>query len=136
MDKPKYLLIVSQYYHSRHCFVVPADENTYRDNAKALITDLEKYKRRSDNDSPVHLGDKEELFYPNISWRWNVNDSGDIYFIPCYSIAGAIHRCKEYWEHSYRDSRGFKRKDILENISNHHNYDNVREIVNRYFVVL
>lgn len=83
MNDIKYVLIVSQYYYSHHCFVVSAEEESYREKALSLIEKLEDYKRDDDDERPYHYGSFREMAYTEISGRWNVNDAGDIYFIPC-----------------------------------------------------
>ena len=83
MNDIKYVLIVSQYYYSHHCFVVSASEDGYREKALSLIEKLENYKRDDDNERLYHYGTLfRENAYTEISGRWNVNDAGDIYFIP------------------------------------------------------
>lgn len=144
MNDIKYVLIVSQYYYSHHCFVVSAEEESYREKALTLIEKLEDYKRNDDDERPYHYG---SLFYGNayteISERWNVNDAGDIYFIPCESVTEALQRAEEFNTElnkvQWLKGRGLKaaqRKVIENNIDEHHLYSRTAKIVGECFAVL
>ncbi len=144
MNDIKYVLIVSQYYYSHHCFVVSAEEESYREKALTLIEKLEDYKRNDDDERPYHYG---TLFldraYIEISERWNVNDAGDIYFIPCGSVTEALQRAEEFNTElnktQWFKGRGLKaaqRKVIEQNIDEHHLYSRTAKIVGECFTVL
>ncbi len=128
------LLIESQYYFSRHYFLVEYDSNTFPDQAKFFVNELEKYKRKSDVAKPIEYGDLE-YFEPDRR-RYNINDSGDIYFTIFNTATGALREIKEEWERSNREGRGFQRKEVLENIAAHHNYQRVWEMIDKHFVWL
>lgn len=142
MNDIKYVLIVSQYYYSHHCFVVSAEEESYREKALTLIEKLEDYKRDDDNERPYHYGTLfRENAYTNISGRWNVNDAGDIYFIPCESVMEALQRSEEFNTELNKmlKGRGLKtaqRKVIEKNIDEHHLYSRTAKIVGECFAVL
>lgn len=143
MNDIKYVLIVSQYYYSHHCFVVSAEEKNYREKALTLIEKLEDYKRDDDDERPYHYGSFREMAYTEISGRWNVNDAGDIYFIPCKSVAEALRRAEEFDSElnktQWLKGRGLKaaqRKVIENNIDEHHLYSRTAKIVSECFAVL
>lgn len=130
------LVITSQYYHSRFSFVVEYNEDTFQQQAIGCIEELEKYKRKSDDTREIHLGDLDDKYYHKGRRRNNVNDAGDIYFDVCVSVNMAVYEVTQYSEHSKIESVGFKKKTVLENISNHHSYDRIKEIVCKYFKLL
>lgn len=143
MNDIKYVLIVSQYYYSHHCFVVSAKEESYREKALTLIEKLEDYKRNDDDKRPYHYGSPREKAYTEISGRWNVNDAGDIYFIPCKSVAEALRRAEEFDSElnktQWLKGRGLKaaqHKIIEQNIDEHHLYSRTAKIVSECFAVL
>ncbi len=144
MNDIKYVLIVSQYYYSHHCFVVSAEEGNYREKALTLIEKLEDYKRDDDNERPYHYGTLfRENAYMEISGRWNVNDVGDIYFIPCKSVTEALQKAEEFNSELNRkqwlNGRGLtaaQRKVIEKNINEHHLYSRTAKIVGECFAVL
>ena len=143
MNDIKYVLIVSQYYYSHHCFVVSAAEDGYREKALPLIEKLEDYKRNDDDERPYHYGATRENAYTEISGRWNVNDAGDIYFIPCNSVTEALQKAEEFNSElnktQWLKGRGLKaaqRKVIEKNIDEHHLYSRISKIVGECFTVL
>ena len=143
MNDIKYVLIVSQYYYSHHCFVVSTEEENYREKALSLIEKLEDYKRNDDDERPYHYGATRENAYTEISGRWNVNDAGDIYFIPCVSVTEALQRAEEFNTElnkmQWLKGRGLKaaqRRIIENNIDEHHLYSRISKIVGEYFAVL
>lgn len=135
MDEFKYTLIVSQYYHSRHSFIVKHDSETFLEKAKSFVAELEKYKRDEDCKEGVKLGD---LIYHNqniMSPRYNVNDHGDIYFINATYVNALVHDAIEYHEVSRRESIGFKGKGVNESIGKHHDFWIVRGILEKHFEI-
>lgn len=143
MNDIKYVLIVSQYYYSHHCFVVSSAEDDYREKALSLIEKLEDYKRDDDDERPYHYGSSRENAYTEISGRWNVNDAGDIYFIPCKSVTEALQKSEEFnlelnrkqWLKG-RSLTAAQRKAIEKNINEHHLYSRISKIVGECFAVL
>lgn len=141
MDNIKYVLIVSQYYYSHHCFVVSGEEENFREKALLLIEKLEDYKRENNKGLPYHYGRGRSEAYTNISYRWNVNDEGDIYFIPCGSLTDAMIVAEEYSTelNKLKMCKGVKaarRREIEKAIDNHHLYSRIRDIVYSIFKVL
>lgn len=134
----QYTLIVSQYYHSRHTFIVGHDER-FLERAKAFVTELSVYKRNEDDTRPINFGDlsyiHEVLQSPEIRIRYKINDSGDIYFRQSTSIEHCENMAVEYHETSIYESKEFKTKKITNEILKHHDYDRVREIVEKHFEI-
>ena len=123
--------------------MVSAKEESYREKALTLIEKLEDYKRNDDDKRPYHYGSPREKAYTEISGRWNVNDAGDIYFIPCKSVAEALRRAEEFDSElnktQWLKGRGLKaaqRKVIENNIDEHHLYSRTAKIVSECFAVL
>ena len=141
MENVKYILIVSQYYYSHHCFVVSAAEENFREKALTLIEKLEDYKRQEGDPRKYSYGDERETAYRAIDRRWNVNDTGDIYFIPCRSISDILDSTWEYhstvkFDHNFK---GLSKKqcDKMETeIFLHHSFDKVKNIVGSVFNIL
>lgn len=133
----KYTVIISQYYHSRHIFIVQHDEKTFLDSARALTEELMDYKRDADCERDKYLGDLDPEYSEGkeIRSRYNVNDSGDIYFIQVGYANRAMHVGFEYEETSRREARGFKSKKVQDAIAEHHNYKMVQEIVEKHFEI-
>lgn len=143
MNDIKYVLIISQYYYSHHCFVVSSEEEAYREKALSLIERLEDYKRNDDDKRPYHYGSFRENAYMVISGRWNVNDAGDIYFIPCKSVTEALQKAEEFNSELYKTQwlkgsglTAAQRKVIEKNINEHHLYSRTAKIVGECFAVL
>lgn len=138
VSRPKYILIVSQYYHSRHMLVVDAnmDDAEYYEKARILIDELEQYKRNADDSRPFSYGDMSEKYYKGTSRRYNVNDAGDIYFIPCWSFKQAMYEIKGYWEDSINGRRGYIKKHITQSIAEHHDGFKIKTIIEKHFNIL
>ena len=137
-----YCLIVSQYYHTRHFFIVDIaslSESDFIASARNLVTALERYKRSTDYDShkDIDHGDLAEPFVRNtegfVCSDINVNDAGDIYFRLRKYANRCMYEAMEYRETSIREAKGYKLKHVLSNIEEHHDYEHVKEIVERYF---
>jgi hypothetical protein len=81
------------------------------------------------------LGDLTYRPETEIRSRYNVNDSGDIYFIQ----SKYANYCKcvaiEYAEDSRREGVGFKQKKVLDAISKNHDPRKVNEIIKKYFEI-
>ncbi len=137
MEEPKfkYTLIVSQYYHTRHNFIVEHESETFLEKAKAFATELESYKRGEDCKREIDLGDLTYHKDDTIHRRYNINDSGDIYFLNSEKLSGLIREANEYREECRRQSNGFKKRSILESIDKHHDFRTVRKILEKYFVI-
>ncbi|MEZ3454898.1 MAG: hypothetical protein K1W17_11125 [Oscillospiraceae bacterium] len=143
MDNVKYILIISQYYYSHHCFVVSASEENFREKALTLIEKLEDCKRDEGNQSEYRYGYPREEAYTDISVRWNVNDVGDIYFIPCSSVLAALNNAAEYnselqytKRYNVRDMSKKRLAQIEAAVSKYHRYCDIRDIVKNIFEIL
>jgi hypothetical protein len=140
MPDLRYSLIVSQYYHSRHMFIVKIDEN-FIDNARKFACELMEYKRSSLPDDfyssrGKYLGDLDpEYCGEKLRPRYNINDTGDIYFINFKYANRCMYEAFEYREDSRRESVGFKKKSVTDSIAEHHNRDRVKEILEKYFEI-
>lgn len=135
----RYCLIVSQYYHSYHSFIVKVPNNisNFKTALLKLCEKLEIHKREADDTREIRYGDlkyllddTKELFH-----TYNVNDEGDIY-IRCFP---SVNRLKEEAEYfylkAYKSSRGYQRKNIISEISEHHYYDDIKRIVESIFEI-
>lgn len=141
MENVKYILIVSQYYYSHHCFVVSASEENFREKALTLIERLEDYKRDEDNQSDYRYGYPRGNAYTDVSVRWNVNDQGDIYFIPCSSFSEALDNTKEYnselkFIKKFKGTPKKRLSKIETEIFLHHSSNKVKDIVGSVFNIL
>lgn len=141
MENVKYILIVSQYYYSHHCFVVSASEENFREKALTLIEKLENYKRNEGDQRDYKYGNERETAYLDINKRWNVNDVGDIYFIPCQSISSAMKKSAEYDSdlQFIRIFKGAPKKQLAQietDIFMHHSSNKVKDIVGSVFNIL
>jgi len=132
----KCLLIISQYYHSRHYFIVERFKNeaVLYYLCRRLIEEMEDHKRSDTR--PYEYGDITEDHFKSLKWQRNVNDSGDIYFIPCGSIAKALYEMRYYQDCTRREAQGYKKQAVLSAISEHHDKTKIGEMVGRYFEIL
>ena len=130
----KYSLIVSQYYHSRHMFIVHI-KNDFKLKAKEFSYDLMTYKRDEDCQRELYAGDLDYIKDNEIRRRYNVNESGDIYFIQSPYANYCMGVAMEYQEDSFRESKGYQKKAITNAIADYHNYQKVKEIVEKYFEI-
>lgn len=140
----KYVLIVSQYYHSyvQKICMVPVD---FIEKAKQMIEELEDYKRDSHEKGsrPVYYGDLDEKYSDNIKralergGRINLNDAGDIYFELSDSVDYLVDEVVEYGKKSEEYRKINRRsKRIMEEIEKHHKRSVISEIIKKYFVVI
>ena len=136
MDEFKYTLIVSQYYHSRHAFIVKHDSKTFLKKAKGFVAELEEYKRPDDLGREASFGDLTSRNDDVMRSRYNVNDYGDIYFLNSMYANHLMEEAIKYHEQSMRESKGYQKKAVLEHISNHHNQWRVKEILEKYFEIV
>ena len=135
----RYCLIVSQYRHSYHTFIVkvPTDIATFKSCLLDVIEKLERYKRDETDTNEIHYGDLEYLLDDSkeIFYRYNVNDTGDIYIINNTSINNLKDTAFYYMLEAYKKGRGYKRKEIMNEIYKHHQYDKIREIIESSFEI-
>lgn len=139
MSEYKYTLIISQYYHSYNMFLVKFDENRYYDQMREFTKKLCEYKRGNCEwykDKSLEVGD---CFYyekqEEPRFRYNVNDSGDIYFLNFRNASSALYDMKKYFEEEKRASQGYKRKAVLEEISKYHSENKIFEIVKSIYEI-
>jgi hypothetical protein len=129
----KYTLIISQFYYSRHYFIVKHDKH-FMENAKKFALELMKHKRFIDTEREFYIGDLEAES-KKIRQRYNINDQGDIYFIQSYYANYCMTVTWMYLEDTRRESRGFQKKAVVERISKHHSYIDVKKIVEKHFKI-
>ncbi|WP_135552068.1 hypothetical protein [Paenibacillus cymbidii] len=136
MESPfKYTLIVSQYYYSRHFFIVHHTHD-FLEKARLFAAELMEYKRSGDNPRPIRLGDLDpEWSSGNIRGRYNINDTGDIYFIQGNYANRLMEESWEFRDTSKRESRGFQSKQVMQDISKNHDRTKVRAIVEKHFEI-
>lgn len=140
----KYVLVISQYYHSyiQKVCMVQAD---FIRSARGMIEELEKYKRHPEEKKmrQVYYGDLSDEYEERIErvlrngGRINLNDAGDIYFELSDSLDHLLFEIKEYEEkgrRSYGYNKGNKR--IIKNVEEHHDSDAIINIIKKYFVIL
>lgn len=130
----KYTLIVSQYYHSRHTFIVHHTED-FIERAKKFAAELIVYKRDEGSEEGMYLGDLDYIKDDKIRSRYNINDQGDIYFIQSGYAHFLKDRAVEFSTVSDRENRGYQSQRITDAIAEHHSYRKIKEIVKRHFKI-
>lgn len=131
-----YTLIISQYYYSRHFFMVKHG-NHFLENAREFATELMTYKRGEDYyKKEFYLGDLDPQYVQKeIRSRYNINDAGDIYFLQSNYANYLMCESWSYKEDTRRESRGFQKKVDEQAISDRHNYGIIKDIVERHFEI-
>lgn len=131
----KYVLIISQYYHSRHFFIVKRPEN-FLEKSREFAVELMTYKRDESNTNEMYLGDLDPKYAGDGNRsRYNVNDNGDIYFLQSNYANKLMDESWSYKEDSKRESRSFQKKSVTESIDKHHSYSVVAKIVDKHFEI-
>ncbi|ADZ82536.1 hypothetical protein [Cellulosilyticum lentocellum] len=134
MSDYKYTLITSQYWHSYHMFIVAFNEESFIEQAKNMSRELIEYKGPSTRD---YLGDLEYNYEtPEIRQRYNINEQGDIYIQNFINLSVALRWMKKYIGEEDNASKGYKKKEIKKDIEEHHRFEKVKEIVEKYFEIL
>lgn len=131
----KYVVIISQYYHSYHHFVVKF-ETDFIEKARLFTEELEEYKR-SEHEQ------KRDFNYGDLDPRWarldkprhNVNDAGDIYFLSKETVSGCVREVAYYNAQAAEFGKGRKKNAVLEDISKHHDYGTILKLVKLYFTL-
>ncbi len=135
----KYCLIVSQYRHSYHTFIVKQieDISNHKYALMKLVEELEKYKRDTEDTRETHFGDLEYLLDDSkgIFYRYNVNDTGDIYVIHHESINRLKEEAIHYELNGYKDGRRYISQKVIQDVSQHHYYETIKRIVTKYFEI-
>lgn len=144
MKPYKYTLIISQHSHSRHAFIVE-HELRFVEQAKALLDELEPYKRGDYFNGDIHYGDLKSPYSleRTLKRRHNINDYGDVYFIHSESLSPLVTEANKYSTESERerishlddDDEGSRdeRSKIIHRL---HNELVVKEMVERHFHLL
>ena len=130
----KYSLVISQYYHSRHSFIVEYPNN-FINTCEKFLEDIEDYKR-GNRKQPYQYGDFGYRTTDKVFQRYNVNDEGDIYVINSCSINHLVGFVKKYSLDTYKETRQYIKKNILQEINEHHDYDKIQQIVDKHFNIL
>lgn len=133
----KYILIVSQYYHDYHYFIVNMPEkNNYIKVLREFTVELDKHKSNLKEDYSIEPGDP--FYYKEtdkIYRRYNVNSYGDIYFINTVYANKAQEEIQAMIYQTTYERQGFKKKSVLEEIRKNHRYEDVAQIVKKYFEI-
>ena len=142
MKKYQYTLIVSQYYFSRHMFVVKYDSETFKDTSRAFATELMEYKRAGREGSQrCPLGDLDSKYFKLDSYRHNINDFGDIYFINSEDTDHLEYVGDKYKKDcindlTHYDKRTNRYKNACNEIAVNHRYETVQSIVKKHFEIV
>lgn len=138
MDEYKFTLIVSQYYHDYHYFIVEFDKNTFFDNMRALTIDLDRYKGGGENSR--HAVTESDPFYyeksEKIYRRYNVNGNGDIYFLNFAYVNTVQQEIQKMIRESRYARQGFKKRAVIEAIGKCHSYNDVAKIIQKHFKIV
>jgi hypothetical protein len=106
------------------------------ERAEAFAVELMTYKRGEEAvGRPFDLGDLEYGDPDQIRGRYNINDSGDIYFMNYLWANRCMWEAFRYRDDSLRESRGYQSKKVVDGITDHHEYNRVKEIVEKHFVI-
>lgn len=122
---------------SYHFFIVNYEPDFIK-KARAFVAKLEAYKRDDTNkNKSIKYGDLDEEFtMDEIRTRYNINDAGDIYIFNTKTIAYLTEEHEYYTRVQYKASRGYKKNKINTYISNHHDKEKIKEIVEEIFVII
>lgn len=134
-NKFKFTLIISQYYHSWHYFIVEHNEETFIKQMQELTKELDKYKGGGIGDKRINQSDPYYGDLGTIRYRYNVNANGDIYFINSHSVNDLQQIIQRDINDTRYSRQGFKKKAITDDINKNHNYNDVSKIINKYFEI-
>ncbi|MGL6185578.1 MAG: hypothetical protein ACRC1T_09400 [Clostridium chrysemydis] len=129
----KYVLIASQYFHDYNFMTLELkwDENTYWDKMQGFLKELLQYKNP---DYDGYLGDFDEDYrYNGLKRVHHIIDRGDIHIVHSETLEGMIMYLLKYERERAKLEKGYKKKDILIKINNHHNSYEVKRIFKKYF---
>jgi len=111
-------------------------EGDFIEKARVFALELMKYKRDEENSTRNYLGDLDPQYQQNdIRSRYNINDEGDIYFINSKYANNCMRQAFRYKEDTRRESSGYQKRTVLDNIAKHHDYHTVFAIVEKYFEI-
>jgi len=137
MEDYNYTLIISQYWHSYHYFIVKFNKETFIKHMQELTIELDNHKGNGINDK--HAITQSDPFYEykdnDIHRRYNVNGNGDIYFLNSKYVDYLQGEIRGYEDTARQGARGYKRKSVIEDISKNHNKNKVYEIIKKHFEI-
>ena len=82
---------------------------------------------------PINYGDLSDEWYRKGARRYNVNDSGDIYFVMGDSVDKLLPEIRDYYQSAERERRLDRRKGTAKKIALHHQASVVYGIVKSIF---
>lgn len=135
MIKPKFVIITSQYWDEGHIFLCEYNDD-FIDRAKRTVEQLEDYKREEGNTKDYYYGDLKYFNENEIRSRYNLNDSGDIYFVMAWSTRDLVEKHKKQLEEAEkyrRGRRGRRAKRIINECDKHHSYKEIARIIEDNF---
>lgn len=132
MNRPKFVIVTSQYWDEGHVFVCEYDK-CFINNAKKAVEQLEDYKRDNGSDKEYYYGDLKYFNENKITNRYNLNDSGDIYFVMAWSISDLLQKYNNQLEDIKRYYRGRRTKKILNECNEHHSFKVIAKIIEDNF---
>ncbi|OOM17157.1 hypothetical protein CLSAB_18770 [Clostridium saccharobutylicum] len=136
MNDYRYTLIISQYYHSYHYFIVEFNKDTFVKQMQELTKELNKYKSGNKEHTDIEQSDPFYNYEDNkIRYRYNVNADGDIYFLNAKYVNWLQGQIREYQNTARQMNKGYKKKSVLDAIWEHHNYDKVFKIIEKHFTI-
>lgn len=132
MNKPKFVIITSQYWDEGHVFLCEYNDD-FIDRAKRTVEQLENYKREEGNTKEYYYGDLNYFDENKIKNRYNLNDSGDIYFVMAWSIKDLVTKHENQLEEIKNYYRGRITKRIISECNKHHSYEVIARIIEENF---
>lgn len=137
MEDYNYTLIISQYWHSYHYFIVKFDKDTFVKQMQEVTKELDKHKGNGIADK--HAITESDPFWEykdkEIHMRYNVNGNGDIYFLNSCSA----NKCQETIQNSISETKfsrqGFKKKSIIDDVDKNHSYGDISKIIKNHFEI-
>ena len=134
-----YTLIISQYHYSYHQIVIRNLSETpesFLDKARLMVVEIGSYK--AGKEFTDYLGDLDPEYANSkeIKQQYNYNGYGDIYIINCENLVVLLKYWDEYREKARKASTGYKRKGYVQAIEERHDFQKIREIINKYFKVI
>lgn len=132
MSRPKFVIITSQYWDEGHVFLCEYGDN-FINAAKRTVEQLEDYKREEGSKKEYYYGDLNYFNKNEIKNRYNLNDSGDIYFVMAWSTKDLVEKYKNQLEEVKRYYRGRRTKKIINECNKHHSFKVIAKIVEDNF---
>ena len=132
MSKPKFVIITSQYWDEGYTFICEYEQR-FLEKAKKTIEKLEEYKRNKENKKDYYYGDLEYFNKDKIASRYNLNDSGDIYFVMAWSIKDLLNKYNKQLDENKCYRKGRRKKEIINACKEHHDFNVIRKIISDNF---